>query len=168
MKVEYTALYAEHVSAIASLLSDEAFLGEYASELGATSHDVEVVQRQDSCTTLMHMIVPTAGIPDPFRRFVGSTLRVTDERMYDAPTDDGVRRGQFNVRTEAGRARVVVDGVVTLSPEGGGCRFSATGDLRVKLPLFAEQAARLLKGLAIAGLEDQTKVVNRWLSAERL
>ena len=163
--VQYEAVYAGEVARVLTILTDEAFLAEYAKEIGATGWDINVDRQDDRTSSEVRLTVPTDRMPSLFRRFVPPSLEIVETRVWPATSPDNAgRRGDVAVDTAVGKRDARVRGRIALDPVEDGARFSMSGDVKVNLPLVGGQAATLLKDLIVRVLGNQTTVVNRWIT----
>lgn len=164
--VQYEALYPIEVARALTILTDEAFLAEYAKEIGATSWDIDVDRQDTAITSEVRLTVPTDRMPPLFRRFVPPSLIIVETRVWPGPVADGAAGlgGEVAVDTAVGKRSAQVRGTIALDTVEQGTRFSMTGDVVVHLPLVGGQAASLLKDLIVRVLGNQTTVMNRWIT----
>lgn len=166
VNVEYEAVYTADVARVLAILTDKAFLAEYAKEIGATDWDIDVEASGEATggvRTRLRLSVPTDRIPAAFRRFVPPTLEIVEARDWPG-TSGGELVGNVAVDTAVGKHDAQVRGTVALTAVPEGTRFSMTGDVVVHLPLVGGRAAGLLKDLIVRVLGNQTTVVNRWIT----
>lgn len=161
VSVGYQALYSAEVAFVREALTDKAFLDAYATEIGALRWDATIDEAVDGIRTRLAMTVPTNGVPAAFKRFVTPTVDIVETRVWNA---HGVS-GTVAVDAAVGKREARVRGTVALVPEAQGCRFTFAGDIVVNLRLVGEPAALLVKELVRKVLSQQTKVMERWITA---
>ena len=141
MKVNYDQTVTAAPADIFSVLTDESFLGSYASA-AALEYDVDVHHGDGVTTTRVSRVLPTAGMPSVARRFVGPTLEVVEivtwcaagERTWhgDAAVDIAVhgRDARFRGRT-------------AVQPWEDSARYTLSGVVTIKVPLVGSTVERL-------------------------
>lgn len=83
-------------------------------------------------TTVLEM--PTNGVPDVARPFVGSSISVREEQTWQAPGSDGTRTGRTVMTVAGAPASMTAD--LRLEPDGSGTRITIDGELVAKVPLI--------------------------------
>jgi Protein of unknown function (DUF2505) len=159
-KVQFSAVYAVDPGFVRDTLTDEAFLAEYAKEIGALDWNISVDRPEDLIRSRLLMHVPTGGIPAIFKRFVPAELEIVETRTWPAATP-----GTADIAVDAAVAKrdARVRGQALLSPVDRGTGFDMSGDVSVSLPLVGRQAAEQLANLIVRVLGNQTTVLNRWI-----
>jgi hypothetical protein len=155
--IDFSRSYPTTPDAVLALLTDEAFLRERATALGAQAQEVTVAGH----TTTVRFAAPTAGIPPVFARFVGSSVSVV-ERTAWAPVGDGYRT-PLDIRAEVFGRTVQVTGERRLVPDGTGTRSTVTGDAKVDAPLIGRQAEGAVRELVGVVLKREDELLRRRL-----
>ncbi len=132
------------VADVASMYADPAYADVRARVLHA--HEATATVQgypADAFTVTTSIEMPTDGIPDLMRRFVGTTVTIRETQTWQAPAADGSRRG--SIAFEVAGAPASMTGDVALTPEGeAGAEMRIDGELVAKVPLLGrkiEQAA---------------------------
>ncbi|MBM7805126.1 uncharacterized protein YndB with AHSA1/START domain [Geodermatophilus bullaregiensis] len=146
MPIDVTQTYAADPDRVLAVLTDEAFLREWARALEARVEEVSSHRDGAGTTTTVRLDAPTTGIPPVFARFVGRTVPVLDVRTW-TPDGDGGHRGTLDVRSEIMGRTALVTGERRLLAAGGGTRATVTGDVRVDAPLVGRQAEAAVREL---------------------
>ena len=162
-RVEYEADYPGDIASVLATLVDEAFLADYAKEVGATDWDIAVDHQDEVTKTRLRLTVPTYGVPPLFKRYVSPTVVITEVREWSGAASPDVRNGRLAVDASVSKREARVRGVVALTSVPTGTRFSASADISVNLPLVGDRAAGLIKNLILRVLAQQTKVMEHWL-----
>nr|WP_246405429.1 DUF2505 domain-containing protein [Modestobacter versicolor] len=156
--IDSSHTYPAAPDAVLALLTDEAFLRERATALGAQAQEVTV----DGRSTSVRFAAPTAGIPPVFARFVGSSVSVV-ERTSWTPDGDGYRTA-LDIRAEVFGRTVEVTGERRLTAAGAGTTSTVTGDARVDAPLIGRQAEGAVRELVGVVLKREDELLRRKLS----
>jgi hypothetical protein len=155
--IDHTETYTADPDAVLAVLSEESFLRERAAALGAP---VESLTVTPGPTTEMRLLVPTAGIPPLFARFVGSQVSA-DERQAWSTDGAGGHRAELDVRAEVFGRTVRFRGERRLLPVDGGTRSTVTGEAKVKAPLIGAQAAAAVVELVQMVLRREDELLRR-------
>ena len=153
MAIDFSASYPAAPDAVLDLLTDEAFLRDRASALGARLEELTVA----GTVTTVRFAAPTAGIPPVFARFVGSSVSVV-ERTTWVPDGRG-HRAVLDVRAEIVGRTVRVDGERRLEPAGAGTRSTVAGDAKVNAPLIGRQAEGSVRELVGVMLRREDELI---------
>jgi uncharacterized protein DUF2505 len=151
--IDFTASYPAAPDTVLGLLTDEAFLRDRASALGARLEELTVA----GMVTTVRFAAPTAGIPPVFARFVGSSVSVL-ERTTWVPDGRG-HRAVLDVRADIFGRTVRVDGERRLEPAGAGTRSTVTGDAKVNAPLIGRQAEGSVRELVGVMLRREDELI---------
>ncbi|TFV56254.1 DUF2505 domain-containing protein [Geodermatophilus sp. DF01-2] len=163
MPIDHTATFPAGPDDVLAVLTDEAFLRDYAQALGARLESVETGAADDGPRTTLRLVVPTAGIPAVFTRFVGREVAVVDRRSWTA--DGGGHRGVLQVEGRVLGRRAAVRGERRLRAAGGGTRSTVTAEAEVDAPMVGRQAEAAVRELAMVVLRREDDVLRRWLGS---
>jgi hypothetical protein len=159
--IDHTATFPAGPDDVLAVLTDEAFLRDYAQALGARLESVESASDGGSPRTTLRLVVPTLGIPAVFTRFVGRQVAVADRRSWTA--DDGGHRGVLLVEARILGRTAAVRGERRLRPIADGTRSTVTGEAEVDAPVVGRQAEAAVRELALVVLRREDDVLRRWL-----
>lgn len=148
MHLSYQHSYPASPDDVVALMANPDFITDVAEHAGATSHSVRIEGR----TTHMEMGLPA---PSEVRKFVGSTINVTEKLTWGDPDADGVRRGTIEFAVAGMPVNVTANAV--LKPTGVATSAATyEGDLNVKIPFVGKKVeAQVAPSIndAFAGLE---------------
>ncbi len=164
MPIDHTATFPAGPDDVLAVLTDEAFLRDYAQALGARLESVESTPDGGSPRTALRLVVPTLGVPAVFTRFVGREVAVADRRSW-MPDGDGGHRGVLQVESRIFGRTAVVRGERRLRPTAGGTRSTVTGEAEVDAPVVGRQAEAAVRELAMVVLRREDDVLRRWLGS---
>ena len=162
MPIDHTATFPARPDDVLAVLTDEAFLRDYAQTLGARLESVESDPDHGSPRTTLRLVVPTLGVPGVFTRFVGREVAVADRRSWTAD-DDGGHRGVLLVEGRILGRTAAVRGERRLRPTAEGTRSTVTGEAEVDAPIVGRQAEAAVRELAMVVLRREDDVLRRWL-----
>jgi hypothetical protein len=162
-KVEYEVVYPADQASVMAAFVNEAFLADYAKEVGALKWDVSIEPLEDATRTRLLLTVPTQGMPAMFKRFVPATLDILEVRTWPTTPAGEDIRAQVAVDAAVAKRDAKVRGIAVLAPVENGTSFAMTGDIAVRVPLVGDRAAALVKDLILRVLSKQTIAMNRWI-----
>ena len=166
MDIDYKTVYQAKPTEVLDILTDISFLRDYATELGASSHEADVSRSGDSRSVKLRLVAPTDEIAAIFRSLVGPEIIVTDTRNW-APDGAGGYRSPLRVEAIANGRTASVSGSLSLTPDGCSCSFTALADVSLKLRFIGALAKGAVAEIGTGSLEDQTTVLYRWLARMR-
>ena len=157
MHLSYQHSYPASSDAVVALMANPEFIADVAEHAGATSHDVRIEGR----TTHMAMALEA---PSNIRKFVGSTIHVTERLTWGDPDPQGVRHG--TIEFSVAGLPVNISAAAVLTPTGEASSTATyEGDLNVKIPLVGKKVESLVAPSiddAFAGLERRARY---WLTS---
>lgn len=162
MPVQHSASYPADPDRVLAVLTDEAFLREYAAGLGAEVTDLRVVRDGSAVQTTLQLLTSTRGIPSVFQRFVGAQVAVVDQRSW-RPDGAGGHRGDLDVSARIMGRTAALRGSTLLTAAGDGTAATSTADASVDAPLVGRQAEAAVRELAGILLRRETESLLRRL-----
>ncbi len=142
MKVAETLSLPLSPDAVCAMYADPRYAEVRAEALGATSARSNVSgEPAGAFTVTTTLVMPTKGIPDVARPFVGSSVTITEEQSWQAPGADGSRAGSTRLVVEGTPASMT--GTMRLEAVGAdGARITVDGDMVAKVPLIGGRLER--------------------------
>jgi hypothetical protein len=160
--IDHIATFPAGPDDVLAVLTDEAFLRDYADALGARLQGVETAEDEGGPCTTVRLMAPTVGIPAVFTRFVGREVAVVDRRTWDTDGDAGYH-GAVHVSAEVFGRSAVIRGERRLARVDGGTRSTVTGEAEVDAPIVGRQVEAAVRELALVVLRREDEVLRRWL-----
>jgi uncharacterized protein DUF2505 len=160
--IDHTATFPAGPDDVLAVLTDDAFLRDWAEALGVRLRDVETAPLDGHRQTTVRLLAPTVGVPAVFSRFVGREVEVVDRRSWRDDGDSG-HRGVLQVSAQVFGRDAVVRGERRLRPVGDGTRSTVTGEAAVDAPLVGRQAEAAVRQLALVVMRREDDVLRRWL-----
>ncbi|MGR6963355.1 DUF2505 domain-containing protein [Geodermatophilus sp. URMC 61] len=164
MPIDHTTTFPAGPDDVLAVLTDEAFLRDYAQALGARLESVESIPDGDNPHTALRLVVPTQGVPGVFTRFVGREVTVADRRNWTTDGDGG-HRAVLQVESRILGRAAAVRGERRLRPTAAGTRSTVTGEAEVDAPVVGRQAEAAVRELALVVLRREDDVLRRWLGS---
>jgi hypothetical protein len=161
--IDHSEIFAAGPDAVLAVLTQEAFLREWADALGARVQDLEVTSAGGGRQTSVRLLSPTAGIPPLFARFVGAEVSVLLRQTWT--TENGGHRADLDGHARIFGRSARVRGERRLTAVPGGTRSTVTGDAAVDAPLVGRQAEAAVRELVGVVLRREAEVLTRRLGA---
>lgn len=135
MRLDETLHLPLRPDAVAAMYADPAYAAVRAETLHAADSSSDITgDPAGAFTATTRLSLPTAGVPDIARRFVGETVTVRETQSWSAPQDGGRRTGTMDIQVEGAPASLSAQ--LEMMPEGeGGTLVRIAGDLVAKVPL---------------------------------
>ena len=156
MSFHYTVQYPAPPLKVLGILTDPAFLKEYAVEMGTTSHEADVQEENGVWAIDLHLVSPTDQVPSIFKKFVGSEIETDDRREWVADGEGGYR-SKLQVDANIKGRPATIRGSLTLRPSGVGTEFVAHGDASFNVPFIGGLIRDAICELCEACFEDEPK-----------
>lgn len=155
----FTHDFPHSVDAVIGKLTDSEHLSRRASAAGHRNLEIAVDQQAGKFVIRMQRDVESE-IPSFAKKFVNAVNRIHDTIHW---VEDGERRtGTYEAKVND---RITVKGNLVIEPTASGCRYTATCDPEVKVPLVGKKIAGVVAketGKAILG---DLQFTNRELDA---
>lgn len=163
MAVTASATVPAPVEQVVVTFSDEEFIRHVTHRAGGTLESVEVVGdvgAQFAVTTVRAM--SANRLPELARRFVGSSVRLTQVDTYHPADADGTRV----VRTEISVAALPVSGTATqtLTPQGGSTEVHVHCVVESNIPFVGKKVAEAAEPFIGKALSLQSREAEAWLA----
>lgn len=151
------------VDEVHALLTDPAF---QEAKCGATtaggSYSVDV-GRGDGATQRVRTErqLPSDGIPDVARSFVGEHLTVIEVIDWSGPGPDGSRVAAVDIHVKG--APLTLKGTLRLEPSGTGTAEVVEADLRANVPLIGGKLERAAAEPITTAIRVEIDLLRQWL-----
>ena len=151
------------VEQVVVTFTDEEFIRHVTHRAGATLESVDVVgdvEAEFSVTTVRAMAADR--LPEMARKFVGSSVRLTQVDSYATPDAEGVRV----VRTEISVAALPVSGSATqtLTPQGEATEVHVHCVVQANIPFVGKKVAEAAEPFIGKALSLQSREAEAWLT----
>ena len=142
--------------AVFAVVSDQEFQRAKCAATSTGRFTVTVSMSGDRTLVRSERHLPSDGLPDVARSFVGPELTVVELQDWGPADADGTRRGRVGLHVKG--APLTLKGEVMLAPGGRGSLETLDGHLRANVPFISgrieEAAAQPI--LAAIGIEAET------------
>lgn len=161
MTVSFDADLPGSPEAVMRCYADAGFYDALATELELIAHEVDI-DTSDGLKVAWVRHVPTDEIPSFLRRFVGQSVGIIEKRTWTVD-GDGSFRSPLDVTADIKGRRATITGTIVLSPKGTGSHLSVRGVVEASVPLVGKTVRGAIAELAVACLEDEVTLLQRWL-----
>ncbi|MFW5474618.1 DUF2505 domain-containing protein [Knoellia sp. CPCC 206450] len=104
-------------------------------------------------------VLPTDGLPDIARSFVGETLTVVEVQTWGPAAADGTRTGDLNLHVKG--APMTLKGAVRLSPSASGTVHELAGELKAGVPLIGGKLEKAAADPLLHAARTETDLLRR-------
>ena len=163
MRIEAEIRYEAGPEAVGAMLADPTVVDRKCAATGALQHTVDVqgdATGPFTVTTVRTM--PTDNFPDVARRFVGDTIDIRQEDVWNAPAADGSRTGVITVAI--GGAPLRLNGTLRLDADGEGTRELIDGDLKASVPVLGGKLEKASEPALRMAIRKEQQVGTDWLA----
>ncbi|PWJ54828.1 Protein of unknown function [Quadrisphaera granulorum] len=171
MRLDVLLRYPGDPHRVAQLLADPAVLDRLLDASDSLSHEV-AVEGDPAGRFLVRIerVLPTDELPDIARRFVGSSMRLSQVDTWEAPAPDGSRTGTTELKVPG--APVTATARTALRPVRTGVlpgsrvhtEHSVSGTLTASVPLVGGKIERAAEEPLVRALRDQERDLAQLLS----
>jgi len=102
-------------------------------------------------------LLPTDGLPDIARSFVGDTLTVVEVQTWEPPAVDGSRTADLNLHVKG--APMTLKGSIRLSPNTSGSAYEVVAELRAGVPLIGGKLEKAAAEPLLAAARTETELI---------
>ncbi|MCZ2404903.1 DUF2505 domain-containing protein [Paenarthrobacter sp. Z7-10] len=164
MPLKASSTLSATVQRVTEVFTDEAFVRHTSESVGGTLESfVRDGNVQGAFSTTTVRTLPTDRLPELARKFVGSSLTVTQHEDWSVPAADGSREVQ--VKLTVSGAPLDVTAVERLTPDDGGTRVDLEGAVRSSIPFLGNKIADAAEPMISKALKLQTNEARGWLSS---
>jgi hypothetical protein len=151
------------VDEVHALLVDRAFQEAKCAATTANGvYTVEVGGGPDGQRVHTERQLPSDGLPDMARSFVGDHLRVIEVLDWGAPTADGSRTAMVGIHVKG--APLTLKGTVRLQPHSTGTVEVIDAELKANVPLIGGKLERAAAEPIEAAIRIELDLLRTWLT----
>lgn len=156
--------YAAPAAEVAAMLADPAYVErKVAASKPVSSSNAVQGTAEGAFTVTTQRGLSTDGVPGPIQRLIGRTIEIELVEAWDAPGDDGARRGTItlDVLGKPASAR----GTVSLTPAGPNeTVLGYDGSVEAKVPLMGAKIEEMAVQQVQTVLDLEQAVGSAWLA----
>jgi hypothetical protein len=125
-------------------------------------HGVEVTRGSAGSRVRTERTLPSDGLPDVARSFVGDTLVVVEVHEWSAPAPDGTRESALDMHVRG--APLTLKGTLRLEPDGDGTLEVLEAELRANVPLIGGRIEKAANGPISTAIDIETGLLRETLA----
>ena len=151
------------VDEVHALLTDQAFQEAKCAATtdgGATS--VDITRNAGGQRVRTSRELPSDGLPDVARSFVGDHLTVIEVHDWSGPAADGSRESALDIHVKG--APLTVKGTLRLEPSGSGTAEVLDAELKANVPLIGGRLEKAAAGPIKTAIEIEIGLLREWLA----
>jgi hypothetical protein len=151
------------VDEVHALLTDQAFQEAKCAATtdgGATSVDISRNAGGQRVRTSREL--PSDGLPDVARSFVGDHLTVIEVHDWSGPAADGSRESALDIHVKG--APLTIKGTLRLEPSGAGTAEVLDAELKANVPLIGGRLEKAAAAPINTAIEIETRLLREWLA----
>ncbi len=162
MAFKATHKYSKDPQTVLKMLVDQTYMEKKFEALGATNIKfLECGVSGGQHVLKTNRVVPTN--PPGFAKKILGTTNTLDEVDTWEDTDADTVKGTFEVDVQG--APIKISGTMVLTPDGGGCVNTITGEAKVSVPLVGGKIAKFVEGDTEKGLADDYAFTSKYLDS---
>lgn len=148
--------------AVYALLTDPSFQdAKCAATSEGGSYEVDVTGGTPGHTVHTQRELPSDGLPDAARSFVGNTLTVVEDYTWGAARPDGSREATVDVHVKG--APLTLKGTLRLEPDGDGSVQVLEADLKANVPFIGGTIEKAAAGPFTAAVDTEIALLRERL-----
>lgn len=146
-----------------AVLTDPAFQeAKCEATTAGDGHAVEVTPRATGARVRTERTLPSDGLPDVARSFVGETLVVVEVHEWSAPGPDGSRQSALDLHVKG--APLTLKGTLRLVPHGAGTLQVLEAELKANVPLIGGRIEKAANGPISTAIDIETGLLRETLA----
>lgn len=167
MRITETVVHEADPQRTYEMLTDHDYQVTRCQRAGATDQTVTVDREPDGTTTVTtQWHVPSDGVPDFAKAFVGPTLLLVETVRWGSPDADGEREAAMSLELP-GIPVSFTGGVHLRRGEGGApgrTEHTVDGDLEARIPLLGKKVEALVSERIGEMVRVEQQVAEEWLA----
>jgi hypothetical protein len=124
-------------------------------------HSVDIAPGTSGARVRTERVLPSDGLPDVARSFVGEVLVVVEVQSWSAPEPDGARESAVDLHVKG--APLTLKGTLRLEPDGAGTVEVLEAELRANVPLIGGRIERAAAGPIDTAIDIETRMLREHL-----
>ncbi|WP_192498713.1 DUF2505 domain-containing protein [Ornithinimicrobium pratense] len=164
MRITETVIHAADPLRTYEMLTDHDYQVARCERTGATDQTVTIDREPEGTTTVTtQRHIPSDGVPDFAKAFVGPTLLLVETVRWGAPDADGEREGAMSL--ELPGIPVSFTGGMHLRRGGapGQTEHTVDGDLDARIPLLGRRIEAMVSEQVGRMIQEERQLAEEWL-----
>jgi hypothetical protein len=149
--------------AVYAVLTDPAFQeAKCEATTAGDGHSVDVAPGPVAARVRTERQLPSDGLPDVARSFVGDTLTVVEVQDWSAAGPDGLRESTVDMHVKG--APLTLKGFLRLEPDGAGTVEVIDTELKANVPFIGSKIERAAADPIEAAITIEIRLLREWLA----
>ena len=154
------------VRTVTDTFANEGFLRSVSERVGGSLVSVTVDGDTAGAFVLTAVrTLPTDRLPDIAKKFVGTTLTVTQKENWAAPAADGSR--EASIELSVGGVPLKVNAVQRLVAVAEGTRVDVDGKVSSSIPFLGDKIAKQAEPMIGKALTIQASQAGKWIESRK-
>lgn len=159
MRFTHRAEYPAAPDAVFAQMCEQEFQDAKCDATTTGTWKADVSTTGDHTVISTERVLPTDGLPDIARSFVGETLTVVEVQAWGPAAGDGSRTGELNLHVKG--APMTLRGTIRLSPTGSGSVHELAGELKAGVPLIGGRLEKAAAEPLMHAARTETDLLRR-------
>ena len=160
MELKLSASYDATPEEVFAIVTDATFREQACEKTKALSYNVEVTKSGSDTVVKVRREMPSDGVPDFAKKFVGETLTLVQTETWHAAKPDGSR--DADVSGEIVNTPVTLKGTASITGSGGQAVQAIDLDVKVAVPLIGKKMEPFVVDAIKAGLQKEHELGREW------
>lgn len=161
MKLTKSAEYHASPEEVFAVLSDPGFASAKCAATAAIKHEAAVASKGERTVITTERVLPSHGLPDFAKSFVGETITVHEVQDWGPAAGDGTREG--TVAMEVAGVPLTMHGTLRLEPGGPGTLEHIEAELKAKVPLIGGKLEKAAASPIQEAIDIEVQTAHEWL-----
>lgn len=160
MELKLSASYDATPEEVFAIVTDATFREQACEKTKALSYNVEVTKSGSDTVVKVRREMPSDGVPDFAKKFVGETLTLVQTETWHAAKADGSRVA--DVSGEIVNTPVTLKGTASITGGGGQAVQAIDLDVKVAVPLIGKKMEPFVVDAIRSGLQKEHELGREW------
>ena len=160
MELKLSASYDATPEEVFAIVTDTTFREQACEKTKALSYNVEVTKSGSDTVVMVRREMPSDGVPDFAKKFVGETLTLVQTETWHAAKADGSRNA--DVSGEIVNTPVTLKGTASITGAGGQAVQAIDLDVKVAVPLIGKKMEPFVVDAIRSGLQKEYDLGHEW------
>jgi len=160
MELKLSASYDATPEEVFAIVTDATFREQACEKTKALSYNVEVTKSGSDTVVKVRREMPSDGVPDFAKKFVGETLTLVQTETWHAAKADGSRNA--DVSGEIVNTPVTLKGTASITGSGGQAVQAIDLDVKVAVPLIGKKMEPFVVDAIRSGLQKEHELGREW------